>query len=48
MDNNFMDNLQYYASDGGLDTDITSMKRGGRCCAELQTLLAKEAVTFQK
>jgi len=48
MDNNFMDSIRSYANDGGLDSDMTSVRRGNDFCAELQTLLAKEAVSFQR
>ena len=43
-----MDSLQTYTNEGGLDADLASVRRGNDYCAELQTLLAKEAVSFQR
>ena len=43
-----MDSVQAYTNDGGLDLDVSNIRRGNDYCAELQTLLAKEAVGFQR
>ncbi|XP_078495542.1 phosphatidylinositol 3,4,5-trisphosphate 5-phosphatase 2 [Ciona intestinalis] len=47
LNTNFMELVSQYTTDGGLITDMQSVKRGVGQCAQLQTLLAKEALVFQ-
>ncbi|XP_076804156.1 phosphatidylinositol 3,4,5-trisphosphate 5-phosphatase 2-like isoform X1 [Clavelina lepadiformis] len=45
VDSSFLETVKQYTSEG-LASDLFSVGRGGSQCAELQTLLAREAVTF--
>ena len=45
----FLDTVQQYTSSKeGLLSDMLAVRHGGGQCAQLQTLLAKEAATFQR
>ena len=48
MNSDFFDVVQLYSGEDGLDSDLTNLRKGGNQCAELQALLAREAVAFQR